>query len=144
MTAAACLVVVATAAVAVAINNLGSRIIEDLVDRRFHVVAESAAAEIGDLIGVATGVLREQRTMATQGLLPLDDSEALGRRFAERLRQQPQLAWISYGDIDRDRFVGATRQADGIVVVNHSEVAIDGGRPSEAVAQADGSWLPVA
>ena len=39
--------------------------------------------------------------------------------------------------------VGATRQAAGVIVVNYSEATIDGGRPSEAVAQADGSWLPV-
>ncbi|HTO84624.1 MAG TPA: adenylate/guanylate cyclase domain-containing protein [Methylomirabilota bacterium] len=142
MVAAACLVVVATAAVAVAVNNVGSRIVEDLVDRRFKTIAESAAAEVADLIGGATSVLREQCAMAAQGLLPLDDSAALGRRFAERLRQQPQFAWISYGDGERDRFVGATRRAD-VIVVNRSERAVDGGQPSEAVAQADGSWTPV-
>src|SRR5215831_4239356 len=142
MAAAACLVVVATAAVAVAVNNVGSRIVEDLVDRRFKTIAESAAAEVADLIGGATSVLREQCAMAAQGLLPLDDSAALGRRFAERLRQQPQFAWISYGDGERDRFVGATRRAD-VIVVNRSERAVDGGQPSEAVAQADGSWSPV-
>jgi adenylate cyclase len=142
MAATACLVVVTTAAVAVAINVLGSRIVEDLVDHRFRTIAESAAAEISNSIEVATGVLREQRALAAQGLLPIGDSAALGRRFVERLRQQPQLAWISYGDPERDRFVGATRRPDGALLVNHSDATIDGGRPSEVVALADGSWLP--
>ncbi|MGE0649289.1 MAG: adenylate/guanylate cyclase domain-containing protein [Alphaproteobacteria bacterium] len=143
MAAAACLIIATTAAMAVAINILGGRIVEGLVDRRFQTIAESATAEVAGLVETATGVLREQRTLATQGLLPLDDSAALGRRFAERLREQPQLAWISYGDPERDRFVGATRTAGGALLVNHSDASIDGGRPSEAKAQADGSWLPV-
>jgi hypothetical protein len=41
-----------------------------------------------------------------------------------------------------DRFVGATRQPDGALLVNLSDATIDGGRPSEVVALADGSWLP--
>jgi adenylate cyclase len=143
MAATAFLVVATTAAVAVAINSLGSRIVEDLVDRRFQTIAESAAAEVANLVDTATGVLREQSALAAQGLLPLGDSAALGRRFAERLRQQPQLAWISYGDAEHDRFVGATRRADGVLLVNYSDAAVDGGRPIEAMAQADGGWLPV-
>ena len=42
MVAAACLIVATTAAVALAINVLGGRIVEDLVDRRFQTIAESA------------------------------------------------------------------------------------------------------
>jgi adenylate cyclase len=45
--------------------------------------------------------------------------------------------------MDRDRFVGATRWAEGSIVVNHSEAGVDGGRPREAVALADGGWQPV-
>ena len=82
MAATAFLVVATTAAVAVAINSLGSRIVEDLVDRRFQTIAESAAAEVANLVDTATGVLREQSALAAQGLLPLGDSAALGRRFA--------------------------------------------------------------
>src|SRR5215813_1931077 len=98
MAATACLVVITTAGVAVATNVIGSRVVGDLVDRRFRTIAESAAEEVSGLVGAALGVLREQRILAAQGALPLDDSTALGRRFAERLRQERQLAWISYGD----------------------------------------------
>ena len=144
MTAAACLVVVTTAGVAVATNLIGSRVVQDLVDRRFSTIAESAAAEVSGLIGTAVGVLQEQRSLAAQGALPLDDSAALGRRFAERLRQQRQLAWISYSDPNGDRFVGATRRADGAIIINHSEATIDGGVPQEAIAAADGTLAAIA
>jgi adenylate cyclase len=132
-----------TAALAVAVNWFSSRIVENLVDRRFQTIAESAAAQVSGLIDTATGVLREQRSLAAQGLLPLDEPMALGRRLAERLRQQPRLAWISYGSSERDRFVGATRRPDGSILVNHSEAAINDGRPSEAVALPDGHWVAV-
>jgi adenylate cyclase len=141
MAATACLVVVTTAGVAIATNVIGSRVVEDLVDRRFRTIAESAATEVSGLVGAAVGVLREQRILAAQDALPLDDSTALGRRFAERLRQASQLAWISYGDPKGDRFVGVTRRPDGSVMINHSEAEIDAGVPHEAVAKPDGTWI---
>ncbi|HEY7687931.1 MAG TPA: adenylate/guanylate cyclase domain-containing protein [Dongiaceae bacterium] len=137
------LVVVTASALAAAISNLGSRIVEELVDRRFQTIAESSAVEIAGVMDAATGVLHEQIRLASHDLLPFDNSAELGRRFAERLRQERQLAWISYGEPERDSFVGATRRADGFLSVNRSENGIDNGRPSEIVEQADGSWKPV-
>jgi adenylate cyclase len=137
------LVVVTAAALAAAISTLGSRIVEELVDRRFQTIAESAAVEIAGVVDAATGVLHEQTRLAAKDLLPFDNSAELGRRFAERLRQERQLAWISYGESDRDSFVGATRRADGLLIVNRSEGGIEDGQPSEIVELADGSWKPV-
>ena len=143
MAATAMLVIVTTFAVAVATNVIGSRVVEDLVDRRFHTIAESAAAEVSGLVGAAVGMLVEQRILAGQGALPLADSQALGRRFAERLRQERRFAWISYGEPITDRFVGANRRADGAIIVNRSEAAVEGGKPREAVTLSDGSWQTV-
>jgi hypothetical protein len=42
-----------TAALAVAVNWLSSRIVENLVDRRFQTIAESAAAQVSGLIDTA-------------------------------------------------------------------------------------------
>jgi hypothetical protein len=64
--------------------------------------------------------LKELRHLAELDLLPLDDSEAFGRRLAERLREDSRLAWINHGDLARDRFVGATRLAEGAILVNFS------------------------
>ena len=143
MAATAGLVIATTAAIGLAVGHLSGHIVEDLVDRRFRTIAEAAAADVAAQVKVATGVLHEQQTLAAEGLLPLDDATALGRRFAERLRQQPQLAWISYGDRNRDSFVGATRLGDGTILVNHSDGTVDGGRPHEAVALPDGAWRAI-
>ncbi len=95
MAVTTCLVLATTAALAVTISSLGSRIVEELVDRRFQTIAESAAVEIAGVMDAATGVLREQTRLAAKDLLPFDNNAELGRRFAERLRQERQLAWIS-------------------------------------------------
>ena len=59
------LVVVTAAALAAVISNLSSRIVEELVDRRFQTIAESSAVEIAGVIDAATGVLHEQIRLAT-------------------------------------------------------------------------------
>jgi len=143
MAAAACLVVATTAGIAITTTIIGSRLVEDLVDRRFKTVAESTASEVSALVGIAVGVLREQQLAAARGLQSLDDSLELGRRFAERLRQAKRLAWLSYGDAAHDRFVGATRLQDGTIVINRSEPAVNRGRPTELAIQDDGSLRPV-
>src|SRR6185295_14986620 len=137
MSAAAILVVATTVAIALAANVIGSHMLEREVDRRFTTIAHAAAGEISGLIGTAVSTLREQRVEAAQSLLPLDDGIALGRQFGERLRQQQQLAWLSYGDAARDRFVGATRRPDGSILINRSEPHVNGGVPVETEIGAD-------
>jgi adenylate cyclase len=127
---------------AIAIDWFAGRIVARLAERQFETLARSAATQSRALVASARDVLDEQLALARQGLLPLDDNLGLGRRFAERLRREPQLAWISYADGARDRFVGATRLKDGRIAVNHSERAVDAGRPIEQVALPDGGWSP--
>ena len=40
----------------------------------------------------------------------------------------------------RDRFVGATRRADGAILINLSSPEVGGGVPVERIALADGGW----
>jgi adenylate cyclase len=143
MSAAACLVIATTAGVAVATNIIGSRVVEDLVNRRFETVARSTASQVSELVGIAVNALRGQRQEAMRGLLALEDSVALGRQFAERVRPTKRVAWISYGDAVHDRFIGATRRPDGAIGINISDPAVNGGRPEEMVVQPDGSLLTV-
>jgi adenylate cyclase len=139
---------VATAALVVATTTAGGAIfqyyagamVERLLERQLDTVAGGAAVQVEALFDDATRTLRELRHSAELNLLPLDDPAALGRRFAERLREDARLAWISHGDLVRDRFVGATRLADGAILVNWSQPDIAGGVPAEQIALADGGW----
>jgi hypothetical protein len=79
---------------------------------------------------------------APLGLLPLDEPARLGRKLAERLRQEPHLAWISDVDLARNRFVGATRRSDGAIMINIAATDVGSGVPSERIALPDGSWRP--
>ena len=143
MSAAACLVIATTAGVAVATNIIGGKVVEDLVGRRFEIVAKSTASELSALVGIAVNLLRGQRQKALQGLLPLEDSLALGRQFAEQLRPAKRLAWLSYGDAVHERFIGATRRGDDAIVINLSDPVVREGRPEEMLAQPDGRLIAV-
>lgn len=136
------LVAMTALGIALAIDQFAGKIVASLAERQFETLARSAATQSRRLVESARNVLDEQLALARQELLPLDDDLGLGRRFAERLRREPQLTWISYADGARDRFVGATRLKDGRIVVNHSEKAVDNGRPVEQIALPDGRWSP--
>jgi len=139
---------VATASLVVATTTAGGAIfqyyagamVERLLERQLDTVAGGAAVQVQALFDAAARTLRELRHSAELNLLPLDEPAALGRRFAERLRADPRLAWISHGDLAHDRFVGATRLADGTILVNWSQSDVAGGVPAERIALADGSW----
>jgi adenylate cyclase len=135
------LIVATTITFGSVVDRFAAEIIVSLVDRQFSTIERSVSVEIDGMVGRAGGLLQELRTLAEQGLLPVDDTPVLERRLVERLRQQPQLTWISYGDAAQDRFVGVTRRADGLLVVNHAEPGLDGGRPQETLIEPDGRWV---
>jgi adenylate cyclase len=90
----------------------------------------------------AQSLLEELAAQARRGLLPVDAPDTLGLYLAERLRYQPDLAWISYSDQATGRFVGVWRREDGAIVLNRSQPDRDDGRPTEAVVAPDGSLTP--
>ena len=116
-----------------------SRSIDLLVDQHFDTAANAAATEVRRLLAPAPAILRELEILALRGRLPLQDMEALGEIFAERLRQQPDLAWIVYGDATRDTYTGATRADDGSIVFKRSTPAVENARPVAEVINPDGS-----
>lgn len=140
--ATAALIVSSMAVTGVLLHHYIGGMLEQLLLRQFDTVAGGAAVQIETLLDDAIGVLEAQRAGADLGLLPLDDPDRLGRDFAERLRQKPHLAWISHGDLARNRFVGATRRPDGAILVNIAATDQDNGVPIERIALPDGSWGP--
>jgi adenylate cyclase len=139
---------IATASLVVATTTAGGAIfqyyagamVERLLERQLDTVAGGAAVQVEALFDAGGRALRELRHLAELNLLPLDDPAVLGRHFAERLREDSRMAWISHGDLARDRFVGATRLTDGTILVNSSQPDVAGGVPVEQIALADGSW----
>jgi hypothetical protein len=138
--ATASLVGATMAAAGASFQYYAGTMVERLLERQFDTVAGGAAVQVEALFEVAVRTLKELRRLAELDLLPLDDPEALGRLFAERLRGDSRLGWISHGDLARNRFVGATRLADGAILVNVSQPGVGGGVPRERIALADGSW----
>ena len=142
LTATAALIVATMAVTGLLLQHYIGQMIERLLTRQFDIVAGGAAMQVETVFDNAVNVLESHEARAALGLLPLDEPDRLGRELAERLRQEPHLAWISYGDLARNRFVGATRRPDGAIMVNIAAADVGSGVPSERIALPDGSWRP--
>lgn len=101
-------------------------------------ISRGAADKLEALLAPARAALLEHRTAAARGVLPLGNQFALSERLAERLRHEPTLTWLSYGD-EQGRFTGAWRREDGAIIVNRSWIGPDGrGRLIEEIVSPDG------
>jgi adenylate cyclase len=132
--------------------------IEVLANRPYAALSSSTAREMERLLEPASPLLENLQTQAQRGWLPLDEPDLLGDYLAERLRYQPNLAWLSYSSAATGRFVGAWRCSartllinfgapwpcnEDTIILNHVSPAIDNGRPWELVVQADGARTPM-
>ena len=112
--------------------------IEILAHQQFAAVVKATVARTQGLVGDIPGTLFEYEQLARRGVLPLDDEEALGTAFVERLRQNPSLAWLGFGDARDDNFVGATRRGGRGVTLYTARPDKNGGVPVETLIERSG------
>ena len=104
----------------------------------FAHIAHSVSDHVRSHFDNGLRLLDELAHRAATGALDVEDSEALAAYFAERLRFQQHLAWISYSDDRSGCFAGAwIDRADP--VVNTSCPGEQGGVPQEFAIAADGT-----
>lgn len=115
-----------------------------LKQREFAVANSTAAGEIRRLLDdPALRIFDEYTHRAQLGILPVHDTLALGREFAERLRAHPQLAWISYSDAATGDFTGVRRdEKNGDIIINRASQSVNRGLPAELLVGRDGSLAP--
>ncbi len=109
-----------------------------------------AMAELAELtVSHTRGFLDEAEQLAAvgpglveQGLIDPADGEQLGRYFTAVVQAHPQLAWASWGGAD-DHFVGAWRNPEGTILLNHSWEEEGLIIMRERRMEADGSWTLV-
>jgi hypothetical protein len=90
-----------------------------LVDAAMAQAARLTAVHARRVLDDAEAIARLGPELARHGQLDPADDRALERFVLAVLRAHPTLSWVSYGGRD-DRFVGAWRDAQGTVYVNHS------------------------
>mgnify|MGYP001194494482 CR=1 FL=1 len=104
----------------------------------FAHIARSVSDHVRGHFDNGLRLLDEVALRAANGSLDVEDHEALAAYFAERLRFQKHLAWISYSDDRSGCFAGAwIDRADP--VINTSCPGEQGGIPQEVVVAADGT-----
>lgn len=141
------LVVVLTALTAATIGGLAwhqqRAQSQGLLDAALERTTQLAASNASRFLRDAESVVRTGPELVAVGQLDPDDFAALERFALGVLRSHPNLTWVSYGDVS-DRFVGAWRDAEGEIYINHSFPAGDGRiRLEEDRVLADGTRQPV-
>lgn len=112
---------------------------EILAHQQLITVAQVAKEHVGELVSESPQILIEYQMMAQQGILPIDDTNTISEIFAERLRQQPDMAWIGYGSDITGIYTGATRRYGEDVRLYTANPAINHGVPVEEEQSADRS-----
>jgi adenylate cyclase len=106
------LLVVTVAVIGTIVHVRTTTAIEWLVHLHLESVATATRSEVKSLLQSASNVVDEYATNGAKGRLPLDDPEALGMLFVERIRHQPVIGWIGFGDARDHSYTGATRAFD--------------------------------
>jgi adenylate cyclase len=137
------LVLLAILSVSVVSAVTSARSVADLQSRYFRTTSEAIAAQVSLFLEPALTALEDVRSQVAEGRVDVEDEADLTRYLHGRLRTLPHLAWMSYSDEGRGRFLGIWRREDGALVRNRSDPAVDGGKPVEHVLRADGALEPL-
>ena len=87
-----------------------------------HAMGELAELTVGHTRGFLSNAEQLAATgpgLVEQGLLDPADDDQLGRYFTAVVQAHPSLAWASWG-ADDDHFIGAWRDPEGKLLLNHS------------------------
>ena len=136
------LLVTTVGAIAFVGATIQSRSVEALQERTIAATTLIIGFVMSSQVAPTRPLLEEMQGLAERGRLDVDDPSALGDYLVERLRYQPEVAWLTYSDEATGRFVGARRFAADGVILNVSEPAIIGGRPRELEVTVDGRHVP--
>ena len=110
-----------------------------MIHQAERAAAAAATTEIENFFNVAPRITADLAAAAQRGVLPLNDPHRLAGQLAERLRVDPELSWIGYGEAVSGRYAGATRWADGEIVEYVADPAVNNAVPDQVAVAADGS-----
>jgi adenylate cyclase len=117
------------------------RAIRNATEQKFALANAVSTQEIANFLNdPANRLLDELSVRARRGMLNLKDDKGLGLDLAERLRVNPNLAWISYSDVKTGHFIGVWRTPDNQIVLNTSTPGQ--GPAKEEIIGKDGSETP--
>ena len=116
-----------------------ARSVAELEHRYFTATSQAISGRVRAFLEPALVVLEDTRDQALAKRFSTVDGDDLGRYLLARLSHLPNLAWLSYSDGASGRFVGVWRRDDGVLVLNRSDPAVNGGTPTEHELRPDGT-----
>ncbi len=136
------LVLLASLAIGVCAGLLIFSSTRAMISQAEKAAASAATEEAQNFFNVGPEITSDLAAAAQRGLLPIDDPHHLAGQFAERLRVQPHLSWIGYGEAASGRYVGATRWEDGEIVEYLADPAVNKSMPDQVAVAANGAKSP--
>lgn len=129
-----------TVFVIVGLINLGSvrRATDNLTDEILRLAAADSAHRIERMLDAGRRTVHTLKVRATHGRIALDDQTALATTLGDLLKYEPRISRLLYGDAPSGAVIGATRNAEDLVLVRTMEA----GTHRVWYLDEDGSLLP--
>jgi len=118
------------------------RIIAALGQEIVRVTARDVSNRVGRLLEAGTRTARDLDLRATYGRLPLADDEQLATFLGDRLRYEPGIARLFYGDATTGAVVTVGRTPTGGIAATIADHDVKAGRPRTWCIEPDGSRTP--
>ncbi len=113
-----------------------------MITQAERAAVAAATDEAENFFDIGPEITADLAAAARRGLLPLNDPRRLAGQFAERLRVQPHLSWIGYGEAGSGRYIGATRSEDGEIVEYIADPTVNKSMPDQVAVTASGARSP--
>lgn len=129
-----------TVFVIVGLINLRSvrRATDSLTDEILRLAAADSAHRIQRMLDAGERTVHTLKVRATHGRVALDDQPALATALGDLLKYEPRISRLLYGDARSGAVIGATRNAEDIVLVR----TVEAGAHRVWYLEEDGSLVP--
>lgn len=112
--------------------------IDELIQQQFDAHVDATSSEIEAMLSPAAHTLSELQSLAQRGVLPLDKPEELSVFLIERLRANPDLAWVAWANVD-NHYTAANRRPGNRLVSYHASPQMNDSLPSLFEVDTDGN-----
>lgn len=103
--------------------------IDELIEQQFDAHVDATSSQVEAMLSPAAHILLELQSLARRGALPLDKPEDLSVFLIERLRANPDLAWVGWADIDNG-YTAANRRLGNRLIAYQASPEVNDSLPS--------------
>ncbi len=100
-----------------------------MIQQQFDAHVDATSSQIEAMLSPAAHILFELQSLAQRDVLPLDKPDELSVFLIERLRANPDLAWVGWANIDNG-YTAANRRSGNRLISYHASPEVNDSLPS--------------